>query len=109
MLGPARRQEVTAMRWTVIQTIWTGLTESCPDRYWGASLSMLGLMGDVTEMDGRSIFWDSKELEPVGTNIAQVRSGIKEQEEIRRHSLDSSCACVLSGILGISLEKTKEC
>ena len=32
------------------------LTESCPDRYWGASLSMLGLMGDVTEMDGRSIF-----------------------------------------------------
>lgn len=48
------------------------LTESCPDRYWGASLSMLGLMGDVTEMDGRSIFWDSKELEPDGVQTEHI-------------------------------------
>lgn len=86
------------------------LTESCPDRYWGASLSMLGLMGDVTEMDGRSIFWDSKELEPAGTDIIQRHTGVKEEREreIYRHSLDSSCACVLSGILGISLERKKK-
>lgn len=88
--------------------IWTWLTESCPDRYWGASLSMLGLMGDVTEMDGRSIFWDSKELEPVGTNIIQRHTGLRQEGEICRHSLDSSCACVLSGILGISLERKKK-
>lgn len=56
------------------------LTESCPDRYWGASLSMLGLMGDVTEMDGRSIFWDSKELEPAGTDIIQPHTGINKRE-----------------------------
>lgn len=58
------------MRSTEFQNLYVmprSLTESCPDRYWGASLSMLGLMGDVTEMDGRSIFWDSKELEPDGT------------------------------------------
>lgn len=48
------------------------LTESCPDRYWGASLSMLGLIGDVTEMDGRSIFWDSKELEPDGVQTRRT-------------------------------------
>lgn len=98
---------VTALRWSFMHMIWMGLTESCPDRYWGASLSMLGLMGDVTEMDGRSIFWDSKELEPVNANIIQWHSGIKQEEEICRHSLDSSCACVLSGILGISLERKK--
>ena len=46
-------------------TCWV-LTESCPDKYWGASRSMPGLMGDVTDMDGRSIFCDSNELEPSG-------------------------------------------
>lgn len=65
-------------------------------------------MGDVTEMDGRSIFWDSKELEPVSTKIIQQYTGIKQEGQICRHSLDSSCACVLSGILGISLEKKKK-
>lgn len=88
--------------------IWAWLTESCPDRYWGASLSMLGLMGDVTEMDGRSIFWDSKELEPVGTKTSFSDTPASNQEgAICRHSLDSSCACVLSGILGISLERRR--
>lgn len=44
------------------------LTETCPDR-------KLGLMGDVTEMDGPT-FWESKELEPVEqTHIRQLRSG----------------------------------
>ncbi|GAA6067845.1 uncharacterized [Tachysurus ichikawai] len=42
------------------------LTESCPDKYCGASRSMPGLMGDVMDMDGRSIFCDSNELEPFG-------------------------------------------
>lgn len=42
------------------------LTESCPDKYCGASRSMPGLMGDVMDMDGRSIFCDSNELEPSG-------------------------------------------
>lgn len=32
------------------------LTETCPER-------TLGLMGDVTEMEGPT-FWESKELEP---------------------------------------------
>lgn len=39
-------------------------TESCPDKNCGTSLNMPGLMGEVTEIEGRSIFWDSKELEP---------------------------------------------
>lgn len=43
-------------------------TESCPDRNWGTSRNIPGLMGDVTDMEGRSIFWDSKELEPYNHN-----------------------------------------
>lgn len=60
-------QRISLPVWNV-----TSLTESCPDRYWGASLSMLGLMGEVTEMDGRSIFWDSKELEPVEAQMTHL-------------------------------------
>lgn len=58
---------------------------------------MLGLMGDVTEMDGRSIFWDSKELEPDRTQscylVADVglrnverrnKRGRKEEREVER-------------------------
>lgn len=40
------------------------LTESCPGRTWGASRRAPGLVGDITEIEGLSIFWDSKELEP---------------------------------------------
>lgn len=51
---------------------WQELTESCPDRYCGASRRTPGLMGDVTEMDG-PIFCDSNELEPVW--------GVKKQHD----------------------------
>lgn len=43
-------------------------TESCPDKNCGTSLNMPGLIGEVTEIEGRSIFWDSKELEPAIIN-----------------------------------------
>lgn len=43
-------------------------TESCPDKNCGTSLNMPGLIGEVTEIEGRSIFWDSNELEPVIIN-----------------------------------------
>lgn len=43
------------------------LTESCPGRTCGASRRAPGLVGDITEIDGLSIFWDSKELEPKNT------------------------------------------
>lgn len=39
-------------------------TESCPGKTCGASLRAPGLVGEITEMEGLSIFWDSKELEP---------------------------------------------
>ena len=39
-------------------------TESCPGNTCGASLRAPGLVGEITEMEGLSIFWDSKELEP---------------------------------------------
>lgn len=84
------------LRRSFIHMIWTWLTESCPDRYWGASLSMLGLIGDVTEMDGRSIFWDSKELEPIGTNITQQHGGIKQEEEtLRTLTWFQLCMCAV--------------
>lgn len=41
------------------------LTDSWPGSTRGRSLSIPGLVGDITEMDGRSIFCDSSiELEP---------------------------------------------
>ncbi len=40
------------------------LTDSCPGSSWGASLRPLGLDGDKTDIEGLSIFCDSKELEP---------------------------------------------
>lgn len=43
-------------------------TESCPDKNCGTSLNMPGLIREVTEIEGRSIFWDSNELEPVIIN-----------------------------------------
>jgi len=43
------------------------LTESCPGRTCGASRRAPGLVGDITEIEGLSIFWDSKELEPKST------------------------------------------
>ena len=50
------------------------LTESCPGRISGWSRRVPGLVGDITEMDGRSIFWDSKELEPaVEQNVTRGR------------------------------------
>lgn len=42
------------------------LTESCPGRTKGRSLRVPGLVGDITDIEGRSIFCDSKELEPAG-------------------------------------------
>ncbi len=40
------------------------LTDSCPGSSWGVSLRPLGLDGDKTDIEGLSIFCDSKELEP---------------------------------------------
>lgn len=40
------------------------LTESCPGSKRGRSRRAPGLVGDMTDMEGRSIFCDSKELEP---------------------------------------------
>lgn len=72
----------------------SSLTESCPDRYWGASLSMLGLIGEVTEMEGRSIFWDSKELEPGRAQTTQS---------------DNPPICLLFVVFAPHREKTGDC
>lgn len=40
------------------------LTESCPGSTRGRSRRVPGLVGDITDIEGRSIFCDSKELEP---------------------------------------------
>ena len=42
-----------------VQCMLGKLTETCPDK-------TLGLMGDVTDIDGPT-FWESKELEPERT------------------------------------------
>lgn len=46
------------------QHVWKIHTESCPGKTCGASFRAPGLVGEITEMEGLSIFWDSKELEP---------------------------------------------
>ena len=54
-------------------------TESCPDKNCGTSRSMPGLMGEVTEIEGRSSFWDSNELEPEKTKNNKMSLPISEQ------------------------------
>lgn len=61
------------------------LTESCPGSTRGRSLRAPGLVGDITDMDGRSIFCDSKELEPA------VWQGVCSQPEFFRKSRRMAC------------------
>lgn len=58
-------KEIWPRRWTKtnINEVQT-LTESCPGSTRGRSRSVPGLVGDITDIEGRSIFCDSNELEP---------------------------------------------
>lgn len=59
-------------------------------------------------MDGPSFETQRNSNLPVQTSFSHTLASNKREREICRHSLDSSCACVLSGILGISLEREKK-
>lgn len=97
------------------------LTESWPGSTRGWSRRVPGLVGDITDIEGRSIFCDSKELEPADgrwahRSVQSIKGSTLDIWMVRwtclllwhpvynqQHLLDSRGGWDDSGILGMSL------